>query len=238
MIQGICGRTYFDCPEPSGPLSSWESKLRKRLATVGSTECALVWKEKTTPAGRSIFRLSRSTVLTNGTGSTGSPWTTPCASETGSRAQKYAQGGTSLNTQMVNVKQQASPRVTPAARDWKDSAGMATDRPDGRSRIDQLPRQMSAATWPTPTLHGNFSASGGQKGCSPTAGDGICTVMVATAVGGQEPTGSPATTTKSAGSPTPAHPCWLMGYGAEFLYLAPQNSARPRTRKKCAGSAA
>lgn len=31
--------------------------------------------------------------------------------------------------------------VTPSARDWKDSAGMATERPDGRSRLDQLPRQ-------------------------------------------------------------------------------------------------
>ena len=31
--------------------------------------------------------------------------------------------------------------VTPSARDWKDSVGMATERPDGRSRLDQLPRQ-------------------------------------------------------------------------------------------------
>jgi hypothetical protein len=31
--------------------------------------------------------------------------------------------------------------VTPAARDWKDTPGMATEREDGRSRLDQLPRQ-------------------------------------------------------------------------------------------------
>lgn len=35
--------------------------------------------------------------------------------------------------------------LTPSARDWKDSAGMATSRPDGRSRIDQLPRQAQLA---------------------------------------------------------------------------------------------
>lgn len=41
--------------------------------------------------------------------------------------------------------------VTASARDWKDSAGMATTRPDGRSRIDQLPRQVAAAAlWQTP----------------------------------------------------------------------------------------
>ena len=48
--------------------------------------------------------------------------------------------------------------TTPAARDWKDSSGMATTRSDGRNRLDQLPRQVFANTngrnperWPTPT---------------------------------------------------------------------------------------
>ena len=52
--------------------------------------------------------------------------------------------------------------VTPSARDWKDTPGMATTRPDGRSRLDQLPRQARQATlagWPTPDAH---SASGGR----------------------------------------------------------------------------
>lgn len=31
--------------------------------------------------------------------------------------------------------------VTPSTRDWKDTIGMALLRPDGRSRVDQLPRQ-------------------------------------------------------------------------------------------------
>ena len=50
-------------------------------------------------------------------------------------------------------------RVTPSARDWKDTPGMATTRPDGRSRLDQLPRQATLAGWPTPDAH---SASGGR----------------------------------------------------------------------------
>ena len=36
---------------------------------------------------------------------------------------------------------------------------MATTRPDGRSRLDQLPRQATLAGWPTPDAH---SASGGR----------------------------------------------------------------------------
>lgn len=31
--------------------------------------------------------------------------------------------------------------VTPSTRDWKDTPGMATERQDGRGRLDQLPRQ-------------------------------------------------------------------------------------------------
>ena len=50
--------------------------------------------------------------------------------------------------------------VTPSARDWKDTPGMATERPDGRSRLDQLPRQAALAGWPTPKA--SDSKGGGQ----------------------------------------------------------------------------
>lgn len=45
--------------------------------------------------------------------------------------------------------------VTATTRDWKDTSGMALKGPDGRSRTDQLPRQVVAAAalsvnWPTP----------------------------------------------------------------------------------------
>lgn len=43
--------------------------------------------------------------------------------------------------------------VTPSARDWKDTPGMSTERPDGRSRLDQLPRQAGLAGWATPTAN-------------------------------------------------------------------------------------
>lgn len=120
MTSGTYGPTCFACSVPAGPLSSWESRLRQRLARIGSTECSLIWKESVTPAGRSLSRLVPST-----------------------RPIDEIDCGL---------------WVTPSARDWKDSPGMTAQREDGRSRIDQLPRQVAAAMWSTPR------ASDGEKG--------------------------------------------------------------------------
>ena len=120
-ILGSCGLTVFGSSVPDGPLASWESRLRQRLARIGSTESALIWKTKATPSGRSISRLAPSMLHTNDSASTGSRLTTP------------------------------------SSRDWKDSAGMATESEDGRQRLDQLPRQMVSYS-PTPR------ASDGEKG--------------------------------------------------------------------------
>jgi hypothetical protein len=51
--------------------------------------------------------------------------------------------------------------VTPSTRDWKDSPGMATEREDGRSRLDQLPRQ-AQLSGPMPTGSPAQTATPGQ----------------------------------------------------------------------------
>lgn len=257
MIQGICGRTYIESSVPpatqdSALLFGWENRLRERLAMIGSTEYALIWREKQSTLGLSISRLARSTRHTNGTDSIGSQWPTPKASAAGDRADEPLMGGlmrqatwrsptagdkrggayqdpekaaariasghtVNLEDQMV-VAGWSTPRasdgekgaplqsfggggqplpsqmyanpfntrelatwITPSARDGKDSAGMATTRPDGGSRIDQLPRQMAA-------------------------------------IGATE-NGSPATTEKR-GAPNPQFPCWLMGWPDEVTFGA------------------
>jgi hypothetical protein len=78
-IQGICGPTSFASSVPAGPLSSWESKLRLRLARIGSTERALIWKASATPQGRSISRLVPWTPPISDNACGGSPWPTPTA---------------------------------------------------------------------------------------------------------------------------------------------------------------
>jgi hypothetical protein len=310
MMQGICGRTYIGCATPPGPLSSWENRLRERLAAIGSTESALIWKPSTTPAERSISRLAPSTLHNNGTASTGSHWPTAKASDAGPDFAKEERSSTGLSLQAATwptvsgteggmtsrsgdrkaelllggmMRETAEPGlwIAPMERDWKDSPGMtARTRPDGETeRVDQLPRQMMATDrtfWAVPTVHGNNNRSD----ASEKAGDGLATQlretaarwgaptanppggtpeqfierkrkanengsrmglvisdvglqMAATAVGGQSPTGSSATTGKRAGSPTPAHPCWLMGFPVEFLHgavLGTQFARRSRRR--------
>lgn len=193
-IQGTCGPTSFASSVPAGPLSSWENRLRARLATVGSTECALIWREKATPAGGSISRLAPWTPPTSASGSTGSPW------------------------------------VTPSARDWKDTPGMATATEDGRSRLDQLPRQMAAA-WPTPTL---ADVAGGRKSRSGARSGELLMngLLRGTAPSGQVPNGSPATTARP-GAPNPVFACWLMGFPAEWVSGALRAmQSLPRSRRR------
>lgn len=88
-------------------------------------------------------------------------WSTPRASdgEKGGPNQSFGAGGQPLPSQM----HQASPRVTPSARDWKDSAGMATTAEDGRKRLDQLPRQMAATDQHGPAPNGS-SATTAKRG--------------------------------------------------------------------------
>lgn len=166
MTQGICGRTFFDSYVPSGHLSSWESRLREKLAMIGSTECDLIWKEKTTPAGASISRLAPLMRRTSDNDSTGvqSQRTTGKKSSSQQTVMKMesapnvdsittnapAQGQLKMDTNTKKSEESFTRATwaTPSARDWKDTPGMATTgtNPDGsqRVRFDQLPRQCAA----------------------------------------------------------------------------------------------
>lgn len=67
QTNGTYGPTTFASSQPEGPLSAWANRLQQRLARIGSTECALTWKESATPAGRQLFRLVPSTPRTAAT---------------------------------------------------------------------------------------------------------------------------------------------------------------------------
>lgn len=230
MIQGICGQTFIASSVPAGPLLSWESRLRERLASIGSTESPLIWEAKTTPVGRSISRLRPWTPPTSGSGSTGSRWPTPTVADV--QGGRKTRSGARSGEPLLNGLMAAAPWVTPSARDWKDSAGMATERPDGRSRIDQLPRQMVAA-WSTPRA--SDGAKGGPNMSFGAGGTPLPTQLhrnAATAVSGLAPTGSPATTGKR-GAPNPAFAFWLMGCADELtLGVSLATASFSRSRRK------
>lgn len=161
------------------------SRLQALTPLHGSTLYRLTWKQRTTPAGRSIPALRASALRTSGSGCTGWPtpcsqdgphggpsqvdrlpgaaqmsgWPTPRSATAGpdfAISNRESSGGISLQTAA-----QFAGWTTPAARDWKDTPGMQTTRPDGRSRTDQLPRQAALAGWNTP------AASDGNGGKRP-----------------------------------------------------------------------
>ena len=108
------------------------------------------------------------------------------------------------------------------------SAGMATERSDGRSRLDQLPRQM-AANWPTPQ-----AADGNKESLPPRPHDtGVSLPQrICQQTTGPIPNGSPAMTEKR-GAPNPIFACWLMGWPAELTYgalLAIQSCRKSRLK--------
>ena len=81
-------------------------------------------------------------------------WATPTAQiSRGSGEGKNKQGGPALHTMVQNW-------TTPSTRDYKDSPGMMLERADGRSRMDQLPRQIFGLQDPASlNRHGNSRAS-------------------------------------------------------------------------------
>lgn len=242
---GIYGPTFSDSPAPVGPLCSWESRLRQRLARIGSTECLLTWKALTTPAGRLLSRLVPSMRPTGATDS---------------GLLLSGGGDTAL-------------WITVSARDWKDTPGMSAQREDGRSRVDQLPRQVSAlwvkptavdasrgvkpprpqdtgvpltqqvgaamAMWPTALASDADGGKGCRIGMSMTGqlpSGQKATVALPTAVKlvvtlGQMPQQSSATTAKP-GALNPAFPCWLQGYPSYWLMAAPAKKRRAPKRLK------
>ncbi len=136
--------------------SSLASRLRAETETLGSTLYRLTWKQRALPSGRLKPSLAASARPTSDPEIIG--WRTPTLGSpnslrgTGQDPEKRAAGGHSINLQ-DEVTLSAWP--TASARDWKDTAGMATTgtNPDGseRSRLDQLPRVAFLAGWPTAT---------------------------------------------------------------------------------------
>lgn len=112
------------CSESFGKFSQWPSLLKTCLGSSiwNSTKCYLIWKVKTSPANRLIFRLQVSTPTTYAIESGLLP--TPAASEYGSN-----QGGGSgrVGPKRPGLSQIARMIPTPTAGDAKSSGSRNTE---------------------------------------------------------------------------------------------------------------
>jgi hypothetical protein len=126
--------------------------------------------------------------------------------------------------------------ATPTARDWKDTAGMKAQREDGKSRLDQLPRQVFASLdgsglFMPPTAPETWMA----VNCSPVS-DAVETTEIAPALDLQWTMNS--TTNAETESITPdlatlgqlnvEFPEWLNGLPIGWTDLSPLETAKYR----------
>lgn len=115
MTSAISGRTCSDSSKHIDLPSLWESRLRARMGSPGSTLYKLTWKVRSTPHGRQIPALRASALPTSGNGSTG--WATPSATD----YKGGYQGGRIRNgvwsTDRLDVTAQLTGWPTPLATD-------------------------------------------------------------------------------------------------------------------------
>lgn len=205
LIGGIYGPIFMDSSMQSARLSSWESRLMRRLGMAGSTERALIWRQAATPAGLPLSRLAVSMRLTNETG---------CGLWPTARAEGAKPGSPERAVNHRGRLEDCVMWPTPAARDWKDGSYCPNVPVNGL---------LGRAVWGTPNVMDylpsrNLSERKKKGGCS----------NLKDQVSGTTQNGSNAETANG-GALNPAFVCWLMGYPPEWLNCAP--SAMPSSRR-------
>jgi len=117
LTSGTYGRSFTSLYGFADLTSSLASRLKLRLPTDGLTSFAMTWREKDTPAGRSLPRLAASGRRTSGNAYGG--WPTTCG-------QDGPNGGPAQGTDRLPGAADLTGWPTPTARDHKDGSSEGT----------------------------------------------------------------------------------------------------------------
>lgn len=210
-------------------VSTWENRLRLRLARIGSTECTLTWKASATPAGRLLFRLVPSIRPIEEIAS--GLWPTlrtadgekNVRSAAGTMREISRKGSPQDLMQAVHVSLWPTPTSLAKAKDGNNEAGNSA----GLVAI----RNHALAMWPTPMAHEARlgyqrrmgDAKGSQKSLTTEATDALGL--------GENVTGLRGPTEKP-GALNPAFVCWLMGFPPEWESCAPMEMRSSRSSRQ------
>jgi len=204
LTSGTSGQPGTTSSRSAALASSLGNKLRAAMPWLGGTWFTMTWKQRATPAQRSICALRASALRTSASGSTS--WPTASARDWKSSASNLH----GVNSRPPNEVARLASWPTPSACSPQNLRGSGTDPEVRKAQGRQVSLQdaVRLATWPTCTVQDSVR---GVKDARPWDTGRPLGQVAALSIPGPATNSSPAETA-SPGQLNPALPRWLMGY--------------------------
>lgn len=228
---GTCGQSGSTSFASAALASSLASKLQAATALAGGTLYRVTWKEKLTPARRSIYACRASAARTSGKGFIG--WPTPQAQDMSGGGQTKRATGATRHGSNLNDFAMLTGWPTPTTRDHRHANTRSYRERGGATKGEQLNNAaVHLAGWGTPkTTMGDYQTDQTGAKCLNLSGQAKLAGPARLTVSGQMLIGCSAQM-ESGGQLNPAFSRWLMGIPEEWDHCAPTSTPQSKKRRK------